>query len=275
MSIKTPTNQKRLTNVVVVRLKKTGKRFEIACYPNKVDAWRRKLEKDIDEVLQTHTVFMNVSKGQLAKREDLLSAFRTDDVEAVCLEILANGELQLTERERGEQLEALFHDVATCVADLCVNPDTQQPFAVSIVERAMRDVHIALDLGKSAKQQALKAITKLRANPDVIRIERAQMRLRIVAPVRADKRVRDLIRRTVEDAQIEKDETQPVAEPAADADVAYADRQCTIELLAHPGAFRLLNAALAKEIRGDWRLEIVSLKEIREDLDTEVHDDGP
>ena len=39
----TPTNQKRLTNVAVVRLKKAGKRFEIACYPNKVTSWRNKV----------------------------------------------------------------------------------------------------------------------------------------------------------------------------------------------------------------------------------------
>ena len=42
-TIFTPTNQKRLTNVAVVRLKKAGKRFEIACYPNKVTSWRNKV----------------------------------------------------------------------------------------------------------------------------------------------------------------------------------------------------------------------------------------
>jgi hypothetical protein len=36
MRIGTPLNQKRLTNVSVVRLNKGGKRFEIACYNNKV-----------------------------------------------------------------------------------------------------------------------------------------------------------------------------------------------------------------------------------------------
>lgn len=40
--IKTPTNVKLLTNVAVVRMKKCGKRFEIACYKNKVISWRNK-----------------------------------------------------------------------------------------------------------------------------------------------------------------------------------------------------------------------------------------
>jgi len=41
-------------------------------------------EKDLDEVLQTHTVFVNVSKGQVAKKEDLVRAFGTDDQTEIC-----------------------------------------------------------------------------------------------------------------------------------------------------------------------------------------------
>ena len=102
----TPTNQIRLTNIATVRLKKGGKRFEIAYYRIKVVSCRNKeyvfffskfegeriyvfvfREKDIDEVLQTHTVFSNVSKGQAAKKEDLISAFNTDDQTKICLEV--------------------------------------------------------------------------------------------------------------------------------------------------------------------------------------------
>jgi hypothetical protein len=43
MSINTPVNQVRFTNVAFVRLKKGSKKFEIACYPNKVMAWRDKV----------------------------------------------------------------------------------------------------------------------------------------------------------------------------------------------------------------------------------------
>ena len=41
-------------------------------------------EKDIDEVLQSKTVFTNVSKGQKANKEDLMEVFGTDDEETVC-----------------------------------------------------------------------------------------------------------------------------------------------------------------------------------------------
>lgn len=32
--------QKRLTNIAVVRVRRHGKRFEVACYKNKVANWR-------------------------------------------------------------------------------------------------------------------------------------------------------------------------------------------------------------------------------------------
>ena len=54
--------QVRLTNVAVVRLRRAGKRFEIACYKNKAVSYRQGLEEDLDEVLQIPSVFENVSK---------------------------------------------------------------------------------------------------------------------------------------------------------------------------------------------------------------------
>jgi hypothetical protein len=38
-----PVGQKRLTNVAVVRLRKQGHRFEIACFKNKVLSWRARV----------------------------------------------------------------------------------------------------------------------------------------------------------------------------------------------------------------------------------------
>lgn len=52
-------------------------------------------ERDIDEVLQATTVFSNVSKGTLAKHEDLVDVFGTDDEEKVCRIILSEGDLQV------------------------------------------------------------------------------------------------------------------------------------------------------------------------------------
>lgn len=46
-------------------------------------------------MLQTTTIFTNVSKGILAKEKDLMEAFGTTDEKAICLEILKKGDLQV------------------------------------------------------------------------------------------------------------------------------------------------------------------------------------
>ena len=130
--------QKRLTNVAVVRLKQHGFRFEVACYRNTVLSWRAGVcvpdttvptlrcssceltdhllaprsgclrEKNLDNVLQSTTVYANVSKvrhlqwesratpsctpsnrsllsqGVLANKDDLQKVFGTKEEEAVC-----------------------------------------------------------------------------------------------------------------------------------------------------------------------------------------------
>ena len=179
MSRLQPVGQKRLTNVCIVRLKRCGKRFEVAAYRNTVIAWRDKVEKDIDEVLQVHTIYANLDKGILAKSEDLVEAFGTDDEDTICVEILNKGEFQVSEQERQMQVEALFRDVASRVADMCVDPKTQRPYPLSTIERAMREtLHFAPQVNKAAKQQALHVVKQLEAS-DVLPIMRAKMRLRL------------------------------------------------------------------------------------------------
>ncbi|CAN0877223.1 Ribosome maturation protein SBDS [Linum grandiflorum] len=174
-----PIGQKKLTNVAVVRLKKHGNRFEIACYPNKVLSWRSGVEKDLDEVLQSQTVYSNVSKGVLAKSKELIKAFQTDDQSQICLEILNKGELQVAGKERESQLSSQFRDIATIVMQKTINPETQRPYTISMIERLMHEIHFAVDLHSSSKKQALEVIRELQKQ---FPIKRAPMRVRLTVP---------------------------------------------------------------------------------------------
>ncbi|KAL0723170.1 hypothetical protein Bca4012_037769 [Brassica carinata] len=175
-----PVGQKRLTNVAVVRLKKQGNRFEIACYKNKVLSWRSGVEKDIDEVLQSHTVYSNVSKGVLAKSKDLIKVFGSEDHTKICLEILDKGELQVAGKERESQLSSQFRDIATIVMQKTINPETQRPYTISMVERLMHEIHFAVDPNSNSKKQALDVIRELQKH---FPIKRSPMRLRLTVPV--------------------------------------------------------------------------------------------
>lgn len=70
-------------------------------------------ETDLDEVLQTHTIFVNVSKGSVAKRADLIRCFKTEDEAAMVLEILAKGQLQVSKEERVHQQTVTYTEVVS------------------------------------------------------------------------------------------------------------------------------------------------------------------
>lgn len=71
------------------------------------------------------------------------------------MKILTKGELQVSEKERNTQLESMFRDIATIVADKCVNPETKRPYPVGVIERAMKDIHYSVKPTRTTKQQVL------------------------------------------------------------------------------------------------------------------------
>lgn len=138
MPINQPSNQIKLTNVSLVRLKKAKKRFEIACYKNKVLEWRSGIETDLDNVLQINSIFLNVSKGQTAPSADLAKAFGPKTpVNDIILEILNKGELQVGEKERHAQLERVHNEVISIVASKLVDPKTKRVYTTGMIEKAL------------------------------------------------------------------------------------------------------------------------------------------
>lgn len=244
--IKTPTNVKLLTNVAVVRMKKFGKRFEIACYKNKVVNWRNRTEKNIDEVLQTQTVFSNVSKGQVAKRDDLIEAFGMEDQLEICKLILDKGDLQVSDKERQVQSDSSFKEVVNLIANMCVNPDTKRPYSAAVIEKALKDAHFSHKASSSAKKQALEMIPKLRES---MKIDRAEMRLRAAVEAKDAKKVHDRLKALFKSTEVED-----------------WDAQGNLEMvgLIDPGSYRSLDELLRKDAKTSGRLELLSLKVINE-----------
>ena len=174
-----PVNQVRLTNVAVVRLSRHGNRFEIACYKNKIVNYRQGTETDLSEVLQTTTVFTNVSKGQFAKSSLLQECFGTTDEEEVCRFILEKGEVQISDQERAVQLESTLREVASMVSEKCINPVNRRQYTMAQIRDAMKKAGFMVHPTRNAKQQFLDCV-RLLQEKSVINIERAKMLLVIV-----------------------------------------------------------------------------------------------
>ncbi|MCJ1361912.1 hypothetical protein MMC16_001013 [Acarospora aff. strigata] len=219
VGINQPSNQIRLTNVSLVRLKKGKKRFEIACYKNKVLEWRSGVETDLDNVLQIPSVFLSVGKGQTAPSQDLAKAFGPKTpVNDIILEILNKGELQVGEKERHAQLERVHNEVVDIVAGKLVDPESKRVYTTGMIEKALDQLSsqgthkheegkgsgtatptsgqengeqkgkgkemptwTGVVTTKSAKSQALDAMKALIAWQP-IPVTRARMRLRVTCP---------------------------------------------------------------------------------------------
>eukprot|EP00918_Siedleckia_nematoides_P034364 GHVU01074716.1.p1 GENE.GHVU01074716.1~~GHVU01074716.1.p1 ORF type:complete len:353 (-),score=39.16 GHVU01074716.1:2483-3541(-) len=187
-----PVGQIRLTNVAVVRLRSHGINFETACYANKICDWKSGKETDIDEVLQIKKVFRNVSKGQLAKREDIIKAFDGMDEIDICRIILEHGAAQVSGLERDTALDALLKDVSTIVSSRLANARTGLPLTPAMAESTLKEAGFAVKLGQPAKKLALKAIELLcQRHPD--ELVKTGMKIELRVPLTERERIRQFV----------------------------------------------------------------------------------
>jgi ribosome maturation protein SDO1 len=68
-------------------------------------------------------------------------------------QILSKGEVQVGEKERDHDIAAVRREIATLVAEKCVDPATQSPYSVSIIEKAMTEAGYSVRANKNAKSQ--------------------------------------------------------------------------------------------------------------------------
>jgi ribosome maturation protein SDO1 len=279
------------------------KRFEIPCYKNKVLEYRSGIETDLDNVLQIPNVFLNVSKGQVAPAEDLKKAFGTADVDAVVLEILNKGELQVGEKERKDQLDRVQREVVDIVAGKLVDPKSKRVYTTGMIEKALdqlskqeahnqqqasgtgtptnpengdqklkkRDLPVwtGVTTTKSAKEQALHAIKALIAYQP-IPVARARMRLRITCPTNILKQsVKSAHKVGGEDASEDKvtgtvkDRILSFVEQVESQDVVGEEWE--VIGFVEPGAFRSLTEFVGTQTKGRARAEVLDTAVVHED----------
>merc|ERR1712008_299843 len=118
----------------------------------------------------------------------------------------------------------------------------KRPYPVSMIEKAMKECHIAVKPNKGAKQQALEIVPKLR---EKIPLSRAQMRLKIVVPMK------DLnkLNKKIKTMNLTKESDE------------MGEDNMTLIFLVDPGEYRNLDEIVKNDTQGRGQLEILSLKE--------------
>lgn len=98
----------------------------------------------------------------------------------------------------------MYRDIASIVAEKCINPTTNRPYTITMIEKGMADIHVSINPTRSAKQQvnlsshhlkynynkALDVI-KLLQEKNVMPIARAQMKVRLLLPGKEAKKLKE------------------------------------------------------------------------------------
>lgn len=61
--------------------------------------------------------------------------------------------MQVGEKERDHDLSSTRKEIATIVAEKCVDPATQTPYPIGIIEKAMAEAGFSVKPNKTAKSQ--------------------------------------------------------------------------------------------------------------------------
>ena len=176
--LKQPVGQKVFTNISIVKLKLGKSRFELACYPNKVQDYRDKKEKDINEVLQAQEIFRDAIKGDLVPRKQLKEVFPKMNYQEIIKLILDKGDIQTGEKEREKGTANFKRYISNIIVQKTYNTDNGLPFPQDIITQALDNINFKYNEKENEKKQALKAIKEL-ISKKVLPIERKLIQLKI------------------------------------------------------------------------------------------------
>lgn len=262
------------------------KRFELACYKNKIGDWKNKVEKDLDNVVQVRTIFANVSKTQSASRADIAQAFPgMDDEEKIIEFILEKGEYQVGEKERHAQLERVRNEVISMVAAKIVDPKTKRVYPPTMIEKALDQLSIqsarqqaettengetaqlpkwtGVVATKDAKPQALAAVKALVAHQPIPAMS-AQMRLRIICPTSVLKHTFKPTPKADDSKDANKGEqkSQSVKEAIKSYFVKTESEDIAVDEwelvgMVDPGAYKSLELLIGSQTKGRGRVEVL------------------
>lgn len=164
---------------VIARMIVKGKKFEILVEPERAYRFREGEALQVEDIIVSDYIYKDIKKGLKASPNELIDAFRTDDMYKIAIEIIKNGELQLTADQRRELLEMKKKQIIYYISRSAVDPKTRTPIPPTRIEKAIDEVRVGIDLYKSVEEQVpsiVKAISR------VLPIKIAKALMQVIIP---------------------------------------------------------------------------------------------
>ncbi|MEM4374352.1 MAG: ribosome assembly factor SBDS [Nitrososphaerota archaeon] len=163
----------------VARLERGGNTFEILVDPELALRYKMGEKVPITKVLAYEEVYRDWRKGVRASESELRKFFGEVGIHEIAARIIAEGEVQTTADQRRRLVEEKRKQIIDFIARNAIDPRTNMPHPPQRVELALEEVGFSVDPFLDAKQQAMKAIERLRT---VLPLKIGVIRVRIRIP---------------------------------------------------------------------------------------------
>lgn len=152
----------KLEDAVTARLSTHGTEFEILVDPDLTLDFRSGEDVDIREVLASEKVFKDASRGKKASEEKMEEIFGTSDPLEVAKNIINDGEIHLTTRQRKEMRKKRRKQIINLISRRSVDPQKGTPHPPKRIENALEQVNVQIDPFKNAEEQVQEIADELR-----------------------------------------------------------------------------------------------------------------
>jgi len=123
------------------RIKKAGKHFEILVDLDKALAYKKGQSQTVD-FLEIDRVFSDIKKGNVPSSNDLMTAFKTEDVQEIASKIVKEGEVLETQEHRDAAQDQRIKQVIDFLAKNAVDPQTRNPITAERLKTALNEARI-------------------------------------------------------------------------------------------------------------------------------------
>jgi ribosome maturation protein SDO1 len=151
-----------LEDSVIARLNKKGSHFEVLVDPYAAADLIDGKKVGIVENLAIDSIFKDAKKGDIAPTKAMMDAFGTIDIEKIAREIIINGNIQLTTKQRKEMKEAKEKKIIDLISRSAMDPQTKSPIPPSRIKLAMDESGVSIDPFKAVDEQVKEVLDKIR-----------------------------------------------------------------------------------------------------------------
>lgn len=150
------------TEGMLVRMKKGKTTFEVMVNEGGVNKFREGSIKCVEDVVVVPQIWTNASKGLKASKDEVRSAFGSDNVKEALEIIVREGDAQESAQERQAKYDAKRREIIHSIQKNYVSADGH-PLPVMRIENALERIKLRIDVDTDADRQVSAILEKLTA----------------------------------------------------------------------------------------------------------------